>query len=176
MVCAAFDPATDTAVLAVRDRVAALGVRMPARPRHRPHLTLGAVRAHEEQLAGVIELVRPVAERHPEVGLTLTTVGSFGRAGALWLGPAPADELRTLQRSVVTALAAGPWPTALRGRSRPEEWVPHCTLATRLDRPTLERTQAAIATGFAPLEARVTGLAVILVGGAGDVALLPLTG
>ncbi|MHA3701242.1 2'-5' RNA ligase family protein [Jatrophihabitans sp. YIM 134969] len=163
VVCAAFDAATDAAVLAVRDAVARTGVRLPARPRHRPHLTLAAVRVHPEQLDGVVDLARDLAARSDPVRFRLSRVGTFGRAGALWLGPDDPTDLCTLQRSVYAAVVAGPWPAAFVGRSEPDTWVPHCSLATRLDRVTLERVRREITASFAPLDATVDALAVIVV-------------
>ena len=176
VVCTAFHDRTDAAVLAVRDLVAGAGVRLPARPRHRPHLTLAAVRVHREQLPGVVDLAGGIASATAPFELVFDRVGTFGRAGALWLGPASSADVCTLQRSVYEAVERSPWPSAFAGRTEPESWVPHCSLATRLDRTTLEHARSQVDAGFAPIEAAVVGLAVVLVGGTGDVGFVPLTG
>lgn len=176
VVCAAFDARTDAAVLAVRDLVVAAGVRLPARPRHRPHLTLAAVRLHPDQLIGVVELAGALARSAAPIAVSLDHVGTFGRAGALWLGPAESPDLCTLQRSVHDTVERSPWASAFGGRTAPGAWVPHCSLATRLDRATLERTRSVVDAGFSPIDAVVTGLAVVLVGGTGDVGLVELSG
>ena len=44
VVCAAFDPATDEAIYAVREVVRSAGVPLPPRPPHRPHFSLAAAR------------------------------------------------------------------------------------------------------------------------------------
>lgn len=175
VVCAAFDERTDDAVLRLRDLVRGAGVRLPATPRHRPHLTLAAVRVHPEQLTGVVDLAREIAAVTVPVDVTFDRVGTFGRAGALWLGPAPSSDLCTLQRSVHDAVSRSPWPSAFGGRTGPGSWVPHCSLATRLDRSRLERAVSLVEAGFSPVTGLVTGLAVVLVGGTGDVGLVPLT-
>jgi hypothetical protein len=54
--------------------------------------------------------------------------------------------------------------------------VPHCTLATRVAKPLLRELQDTVADGYEPIRATVDALAVILVGGRGDVVHLPLTG
>ncbi len=176
VVCAAFDAATDRVVLTGREVVGRTGVRLATRPRHRPHITLAAVRVHVEQIPPFLERLRPLATATAPITVTLDRVGTFGRAGALWLGPADCPELCMLQRSVHAVVEAGPWPNPFGARTDPREWVPHCSLATRLDPVALERARLAVALGFVPLAAAVTGLAVVLVGGSGDVGYLPLTG
>ena len=180
MVCTAFDPATDDAVYAVRELVRASGVPLPDRPPHRPHFSLAAARvARGEELDRVCRVAEELAKRHRPVPLALTEVGRFGRAGALWLGPAPGRalaELAELQRDVHRSLTDAGWPSAFGERSAPEQWVPHCTLATRVAKPLLRELQEVIQARYQPVEATVDGLAVILVGGRGDIVHLPLSG
>ena len=178
MVCAAFDGDTDDAVLAVRDRVVALGVRLPARPPHRPHLTLAAARVEPARLPAVRDLVEAIAAARVPVPVRLAEVGRFGRAGALWLGPGgPGPQpLRDLQRAADGAVGAAGFERAFGARTSGPEWVPHCSLATRLHPARLRAVQAEIRRTYAPIDAVVTGLAVILVGGSGDVGLAELTG
>ena len=63
------------------------------------------------------------------------------------------------------------WPPAFGAQSDPADWVPHCTLASRARRGTVARF---VRRPFSPFPATVDALAVILVGGRGDVARLPL--
>jgi 2'-5' RNA ligase len=176
VVCAAFDPGTDAAILAVRERLRALGHRLPDQPRHRPHFTLAAAGvdpgAELERLAAVVE---EVAARHQPVPVTLSEVGRFGRAGALWLGPGTAPALADLHRDVVRALATAGWASAFGERSDPGQWVPHCTLATRVPTPRLRELHAALSDGYRPIAGTIDALATILVGGRGDAAHAPLT-
>lgn len=177
VVCAAFDGPGDEAVLAVRDRVIRAGVALRRRPPHRPHLTLAAARLPPARLPQLLETVDDVAQRCPPVPLTLGHVGRFGRAGALWLGPdEPAEQLRALQRAVDGALTDAGWDRAFAGRTEPGTWVPHCSLATRLHPSRLREVQATISAGYRPIETLVPALAVILVGGSGDVGVCELRG
>jgi 2'-5' RNA ligase len=175
VVCAAFDDPTDAAVLAVRERVREAGMVLPPLPRHRPHFSLAAARvAQGAELDRLVAVAAEVAHAREPIGLVLDEVGSFSRAGVLWLGPAASTELAALQRAVAGALADAGWPAAFGERSDPSAWVPHCTLATRLPKPQLRDVLAAVRAEFQPIPARVDALATILVGGQGDVAHAPL--
>ena len=177
VVCTAFDAATDAAVYAVRELLRAGGVPLPDRPPHRPHFSLAAARvAPGEELERVCHVAASVAARHVPLPLALTEVGRFGRAGALWLGPAPSRGLPALQRDVYRSLKHAGWPSAFGERSAPNLWVPHCTLATRIAKPRLRELQDLVAARYKPIRATVDALAVILVGGRGDVVHLPLAG
>jgi len=186
VVCAAFDEATDRAILAVRDAVIGLGLPLPARPPHRPHLTLAAARIEPWQLADVAAVADEVAANWSPIRLVLNEVGRFGRAGALWVGPDGSTPhgggatdgvaaLRRLQRAVDSALVYPGWPPAFAERSAPHGWVPHCTLATRLHPARLRELQSAVQAVYRPIDAVVAGLAVIVVGGSGDVAVSAFT-
>ncbi len=174
VVCAGFDPATDDAILAVREHVRSAGVRLPDHPPHRPHFSLGAARVERAELPRVFEVARGVAASHRPVSLRLVEVGRFGRAGVVWLGPAPSPDLLRLQRDVDAALQGAGWPRAFGERSDPAQWIAHCTLATRVPKPLLRRIQAEVTAGYRPIGATVDALATILVGGSGDVAHAPL--
>jgi 2'-5' RNA ligase len=171
VVCAAFDDATDAAVLAVRELVRATGVDLPPQPRHRPHFSLAAARvAQGAELDRLVAVAAEVAAAHEPFGLVLDEIGSFSRAGVLWLGPAASRRLATLQCSVADALREAGWPPAFGERSDAATWVPHCTLATRLPASRLRAVQAAVRAQFRPIPARIDALATILVGGHGDLA------
>lgn len=174
VVCAAFDAATDQAVLATREVVRAAGIRLPDRPPHRPHFSLAAARVQPDELPRVLDVAAAVAARHHPLAITLAEVGRFGRSGVVWLGPRAAPQLSHLQRETDTALRAAGWPRAFGERSDPSRWVAHCTLATRIPKPLLRRVQAAVRARYRPIEATVDGLATILVGGRGDVGYVAL--
>jgi 2'-5' RNA ligase len=175
VVCAAFDAAIDDAVYALRDVVRDAGVPLPPRPPHRPHFSLSAARVPKDELERVVELAAEVAARREPVPIALTEVGRFGRAGALWLGPAPNRGLPALHSDVYRSLKRL-WPPAWGERSAPNLWVPHLTLATRVAKPLLRDVQQAVEQTYEPIRGTVDALAVILVGGRGDVAHLPLLG
>jgi 2'-5' RNA ligase len=177
VVCAAFDARLDDAVYAVRDLVRDAGVPLPPRPPHRPHFSLAAARVDQgPELDRVVEVAADVAARHEPVPIVLTEVGRFGRAGALWLGPAPNRGLPVLQRDVYRSLKRAGWASAFGDRSAPKLWVPHLTLATRVQKPLLRQVQDDLGARYEPIRGAVDALAVILVGGRGDIAHLPLGG
>ena len=175
VVCAAFDAALDEAVYTLRDAVRDAGVPLPPRPPHRPHFSMSAARVSKEQLPEVVGIAAEVAARHAPVPIVLTEVGRFGRAGALWLGPAPNRGLPVLHKDVYRSLKRA-WPPAFGERSAPNLWVPHLSLATRVPKPRLRDVQQAVQDGYQPIRGTVDALAVILVGGSGDIAHLPLVG
>lgn len=167
VVCCAFDPATDEAILAVRERVREY-VRLPDRPPHRPHFTLAAARVPDP--SEVVDLAGEIARRHAPVPVRLGEVGRFGRAGVIWLGPGRVRALTALQEDTDATLRAA-------GHGNPfieRDWVPHCTLATRVPKPLLREIQETVAAGYEPISGTVEALSVILVGGSGDVDLVPL--
>jgi 2'-5' RNA ligase len=174
VVCAAFDEVTDEEILAVRELVRAAGVPLPLRPPHRPHLTLAAARTARERLGDVVTVAESVASRHCAVPIVLDQVGRFGRAGALWLGPTASPALIALQRDAEESLRAAGWAPAFGHRSDPDQWVPHCTLATRLAKPQLRAIQATLREEYRTIDGSISALAVILVGGRGDVSLAAL--
>jgi 2'-5' RNA ligase len=175
VVCAAFDAATDEAIYAVRERVRSAGLVLPDRPSHRPHLSLAAARVQRgPELDRLLAVAADVATAHAPVPLQLSEVGRFARAGALWLGPLHSAALAALQQDVYRALQRAGWPSAFGERSDPAEWVPHCTLATRIPTSQLRRVQATVAADYRTTPALVDALATILVGGRGDCGYQPL--
>lgn len=175
VLCAAFDEATDAQVLAVRDVVREAGVELPDLPPHRPHLSMVAARVGVgDELDRLLEVAVEVAAQHQPFELTLSEVGRFGRAGALWLGPASSPALNALHRDCVSAVAAAGWGSAFGDRSEPGTWIAHCTLATRLPKPQLRQVQKRVAANYRPITGRVDAIATILVGGHGDTGHAPL--
>jgi len=174
VVCAAFDAATDAAVLATREVVRAAGVRLADQPAHRPHLTLAAARVEPAELPRVLDIAGAVAARHQPFRVALAEVGQFAASGVIWLRPAAGSPLPRLQADVDAALRADGWPRASGQPSDPAQWVAHCTLATRVREPLLRRVQAAVRASYEPIEARIDGLATIQVGGRGDVGYVAL--
>jgi 2'-5' RNA ligase len=165
VLCAAFDAAADAALDRLRDQVEAAGHRV--RRAHRPHVTLTAARV--DQLDEVIDVAAAVAARHAPIPLTMATLDSFG-SGVLFVAPTDSAALRTLQRDAHRTMAARR-PPAFGPQSEPDRWVAHCTLATRLDRAQVRDLRRA---PFEPFAATVDAIAVIVVGGHGDIARVPL--
>ncbi|NAZ86663.1 2'-5' RNA ligase family protein [Kineococcus indalonis] len=171
VVCAAFDEALDAALASVRAGLRAGGVRAPAAPRHRAHLTLAGAPCPPAGTAAFTAAVATAAEGLPAVGVVLDEAGAFGRGAVLWAGPRRVEALRAWHADVAAALAGAGLVNAF-ATSEPGRWVPHCTLARRV-RPA----QAVPALqALLPVAGRAVALAVVEVGGAGDLALAPLTG
>lgn len=165
VVCAAFDPVADAAVERVREQVEQAGQRV--RRGHRPHFTLTAARVDDPD--EVIVATAALAARHGPIDVTMDRMDSFA-SGVLFVGAAESVALRELQRDAYETMSER-WPPAFGEQSAPGAWIPHCTLATRLWRRDL---RALCDLPFARFPATVDALAVILVGGRGDVARLPL--
>lgn len=167
VVCAAFDAPSDDRIERLRRLVEGEGLRV--RRAHRPHLTLSGARVASS--ASVGRVVEEVARRHGPIRLAATGLGSFP-SGVLYVEVAASESLDALQRDAHATLAST-WPPAFGAQSEPDTWVAHCTLATRVSPPALQRLTAA---GFDPFPLVVDALAVLEVGGTGDVAHLPLGG
>jgi 2'-5' RNA ligase len=177
VVCAAFDGPTDEAIYRVREVVRAAGIALPPRPPHRPHFSLAAAQVERgAELERVLAVATQVAAGHEPIPLLLDEVGRFGRAGVVWLGPSDSRPLAALQRDVLAALTGAGWASAFGHRSDPAQWVPHCTLATRVPKPQLREVQAAVRAGYRAINGTVDALATILVGGRGDVGRAALAG
>jgi 2'-5' RNA ligase len=166
VVCAGFDAAADAVIEDLRAQVEAAGQRV--RRAHRPHLTLAGARVAD--VDEVVARAAEVAARHRPIRLTMAELGSFP-SGVVFVGPEPSEALRELQRDAHATLVAAGLAPAFGEPSEPARWVAHCTLATRVPPGVRGRL---LGQGLRPFGALVESLAVILVGGHGDVAQLPL--
>lgn len=117
---------------------------------HPPHLTLVVMPDRAEpddiQTAAFDSLVLLAA-----LPITMSGIGLFPQADALWLAPAATAPLLSLQQSLISALGNVP----VDPRYRQGHWVPHVTIG-RGGRGRLGETAAALAalwkepiTGFA---------------------------
>ncbi len=175
VVCAAFDSRTDVAIEAVRSRIVALDPRIRA-PGDRPHVTLAAAQLTPgAELDQLLAVVGDLAARHSPLPLTFAEVGSFPRAGVLWLGPSPSSSLRALQRDAAASLLGAGWPESFGEQSDPQRWVPHCTVARGVPRTARREVLDAARAACAPVRSCVDELITILVG-RGVHARVPLTG
>ncbi|NAZ76887.1 2'-5' RNA ligase family protein [Kineococcus sp. T13] len=167
VVCAAFDADLDAGLAAVAGDLRAGGVRVPP-PRHRPHLTLAGSDLPPEQ---VLAAVRAAAADLAGTAVHLDEAGTFRRGAVLWVGTG-APGLLAWHADVLAALAgaglANAFPNAAPGR-----WRPHCTLARRV-RPGSVAAAVEVVRAALPLSGRVRALAVLEVGGSGDLGLVPL--
>lgn len=168
VVCAAFDAAGDSDVAAVRAFVRSVGGRAALTPAHRPHLTLSA--ASVDDPSKIVRIAARIAKRHQPFRIRLDSVGAFGRGDVVWLGPRRSVRLSALQRDAYSSLVAAGYPPAFAGQSDPRGWRPHCTVARRLTPELLHELEE----HYEPIDVLVTGVAVVVVGGHGDVGYAPL--
>jgi len=176
VLCAAFLPADDAAIATVRDAAGAAGAHVPLAPAHRPHLTLAAARvAPGAELDAFVAVAAALADDQAPIPLLLDTLGCFDRGGVLWLGPAASAELMALQRAATGAVRQQGWADAFAPHTDPGQWVPHCTLA-RVRGRAVRRVRDRLMADFVAMPVVVSALAVIEVGGRGDLALAALSG
>ncbi|WP_432530958.1 2'-5' RNA ligase family protein, partial [Kineococcus auxinigenes] len=86
VVCAAFDAGLEESLAAVRRSLRAAGVRAPAVPRHRPHLTVLGAGCPPEGTAAFTSSVAAAAAALPPVPVVLVEAGTFGRGAVVWGG------------------------------------------------------------------------------------------
>jgi 2'-5' RNA ligase len=102
---------------------------------YRPHVTL-AVYDTLDRNAALVALDRIFADR-PPLDFALTLLETFGaESGVLYAALAASDELRQLHRDVVASLSGD-----CRPHYRPDNWTPHCTLATGMPAAKLDATR-----------------------------------
>jgi 2'-5' RNA ligase len=123
-----------------------------------PHITLAACRKLD------VEMFRPlladVAARTPVVRTTLASLGVFPtEQGVIFLAPTISHELVELQLGLLTRLqdlGAEVEPYWLAG-----QWVPHCTLATRVSRELMPAALGQAYEALHPISASLTRLSLV---------------
>ncbi|UOQ42606.1 2'-5' RNA ligase family protein [Halobacillus salinarum] len=94
----------------------------------RPHLTLASyVNVNEEKY---IQKIRQAYENQSELELTFPSIGSFLQSGALFYSPILTEALMQLHRFHYRTFEE--WHSESHPLYRPDQWIPHCTLANRL--------------------------------------------
>lgn len=162
-VCLLFDQRTDAAIRQLWDRLEATGTRTLAthtHGHHVPHLSYAVLRTFD------VPAVRAAVEELPvgePLALWFDAVGLFRRGRAALL-PAATQELRERQAGVVRACEGT--GADLHHHYRPERWIPHSSLATRVRREDLG-TVAAAAFDIMPVET-VTRQCVLIDSGTGQ--------
>jgi len=132
-----FDPDTASAIAARWELLAAAGVsRSMLDLDYRPHVTLVV---HDGPLqAGAAAALDDVFAEVDRTAVTLTGVATFGAgSGVCYAALAPSADLMRLQATTVSAVGG-----ACRPHYQPRNWTPHCTLATEISDPEMERAKA----------------------------------
>jgi 2'-5' RNA ligase len=125
-----FDPAADTAVRQTWTQLEQAGISSlvtTSHRRHHPHITLAVA----EQLAISSSTLDAIREL-PGTELTLSMLGVFpGEQAVLFLGATATAGLLSAHAAIhatIEQASDGMWELY-----RPGQWVPHCTLAMRLN-------------------------------------------
>lgn len=139
-----FDPQTEARIREVWGRLANQGMATPlARPGCLPHVSLVLSETLcVEGLAGDLEELGPACT---PLEVQISTVGVFTEPElVLFYGLTPTDRLLRVHAEVERIYRR--WSSGLAARTQSDVWVPHCTLATRVD---IRRLSDAIATAAA---------------------------
>jgi 2'-5' RNA ligase len=151
-VCLLIDDPADAALRQLWRRLEEAGVPSLAthtHGRHVPHLTLAALRTY--RIPDVQDALADLAPADPGE-LHLDALGTFRRSRC-WLAPAASADLVARQEAVVEAVVRT--GAELHRHYRPGAWVPHLTLAPRLQTADLP-VVARIVYDVLPLTAPVT--------------------
>jgi len=146
------------------DRVASLQVLLAARGisdyaarlGYGPHLSLLSYDDLEPE--AVLPVVSRLAPQIPSLPIHLEGVSLFASASpVLWLAPAANAALLSLHSQLYASLS----PHIAHCHYQPGRWVPHVTLAERLDRSSAAEAIAAILPVFLPIEGRLERIEVL---------------
>jgi len=140
-VCLLFEPRAERAVRALWERLEDLGVaslRSHTHGRHVPHVSYAVLRRWN--LPAVAEAVAGLGGGRP-ARLDFDGLGLF-RRGRVWLLAGVSADLAARQQRVVEAAAAA--GAELHKHYRPGVWVPHCSLAPRVQLQRLPQVAAAV--------------------------------
>jgi 2'-5' RNA ligase len=154
-----FDPHTEAHIKKVWGQLASQGFATPlARPGCLPHVSLILSETlHVDDLARDLEGLGHSPRR---LDVRLSHVGMFTEPElVLFYGLTPTDQLLRVHADVARIYRR--WSSAITARTQPGVWVPHCTLATRVDASRLSDAIAAAATLTLPWVATQVRLAMV---------------
>jgi hypothetical protein len=127
-----FDAHTDILIRLLWEVLAKEGIDAAALPRHRPHVT---VSAHEVDDIGPLCAALPTFTRKiSHFPIRFHAIGIFPETGTVFLGPHTTQQLLSLQADLLQFLSSHCGSPAYPEHLLPVNWIPHCTLATRLGR------------------------------------------
>lgn len=155
-----FDPAADAAIRALADLLAASGFPNPIAARAlRPHVTLAVCDGIE-----LADQLRPAlaefAAETPRLACSLASLGVFPtEEGVLFLAPAASRVLVEVQEEMVDCLKRS--GVRVGAYWSPGSWVPHCTLATGIQRQHLPTAIGVCHAAFRPIGAILTRLSLV---------------
>jgi 2'-5' RNA ligase len=155
----AFDQNTEVHIRGVWRKLASLGFATPlGRPGCIPHVSLILSEAlHVDDLARDIEGLQ---RSFCQLQVRFSNVGVFTEPEILlFYGITPTDMLLRLHADVERIYRR--WSSAIIARSQSGVWVPHCTLAGRVEASRLSEAIAAAATLTLPWVANQVRLAIV---------------
>jgi len=127
-----FDPATDASVRALWNRIAQAGIStVMATMGIRPHISLAGIESVGLEVGSFYRELEAFAKSTAPLTVNLSAVGTFPTAqGVVYLAPVVSAELLKLHLAFHARLTdLGLTSTEYY---RPEQWVPHCTVAINL--------------------------------------------
>jgi 2'-5' RNA ligase len=139
-----FDPQTEACIRAVWGRLASQGFATPlARPGCLPHVSL--VLSETLRVEGLARDLEGLGGSSHRLEVRFSTVGVFTEPElVLFYGLTPTDGLLRVHADVERLYRR--WSSAMITRTQSGVWVPHCTLATRVDASRVSDAIAAAAT------------------------------
>jgi 2'-5' RNA ligase len=153
-----FDEAAENQVRAVWKALADAGVSTSMLDGiSRPHITLGVCDELSTSFKNELALF---ARESKAFDVSLSFIGSFNSAeGVVFFGPTPSDAMFRLHarfHSFFSGHAGRIWKNSLPGT-----WVPHCTLAFRLNGEQLRRAFDIAAAVALPLMGKITEIGLL---------------
>jgi 2'-5' RNA ligase superfamily len=156
-VCLLFDRRSERAVRALWDRIEQLGVaslRSHTHGHHVPHMSYAVLRSWD---LAAVKAAMVCISGGPPVELSFDGVGLFRRGRTWLLAGVGADVLARQQRVVDVVTATG---AELHKHYVPGTWLPHCSLAPRVQLTQLPEVAAAV-FDVLPLPARLDRAALV---------------
>jgi 2'-5' RNA ligase len=154
-----FDPHTEAHIRTVWRRLASQGLTVPlARPGSLPHVSLILSETlRVDDLARDLEGLGHVPGR---LAVRFSHVGVFTEPElVLFYGLTPTHRLLRVHAEVARIYRR--WSSGITARTQPGAWVPHCTLATRVDADRWSDAIAAATTLSLPWVATQVRLAIV---------------
>jgi 2'-5' RNA ligase len=132
--------ASASAIVSLWDRLSAFEDSPSMRAlNYPPHITFAICDAPEVTRAMAIAAMERAAQGRTAIEITFNRIRTFdGPSLILWADPEPEEMLLDIHEKIHSAIS----PEFCRTHYRPRNWVPHCTLATRI---VAERNTAALA-------------------------------
>jgi 2'-5' RNA ligase len=154
-----FDPRTEAQIRAVWCKLASQGFTTPlGRPGCLPHVSL--ILSETLRVDDLARDIEGLAQSPHRLEVRVSHVGVFTEPEiVLFYGMTPTARLLRLHADVERIYRR--WSSGIMARSQSGAWVPHCTLAGRVDAGRLSEAIAAAATPTLPWVANEVRLAIV---------------